>query len=193
MRELVKMVLVLSLIGTVSGYGLATLKQATRADIEEQVLTYVQGPALLGVLGEVENSPIQDRKKLTLENGSEMMVFPGIRGGKLACLAYETFAPGYSGDIGVMVAFNVEADTVQAVGVTTQTETPGVGTRVFVPGFYDQFTDHPLQALDLKKDAGDIDAVSGATFSSVGMVNAVKKAAELYPGLKEKARSAWNG
>lgn len=193
MRELVKMVLVLSLIGTISGYGLATLKQATRADIEVQILTYVQGPALLGVLAGAENDPIKDRRLLALEDGSEITVFPGFQGGKLSSLAFETFAPGYSGDIGVMVAFDLDGDTVRAVGVTTQTETPGVGTRVFVPGFYKQFAGHPLSNLDLKKDSGDIDATSGATFSSAGMVNAVKKAAALYPGLKEKARIAWNG
>ncbi|WP_022662453.1 RnfABCDGE type electron transport complex subunit G [Paucidesulfovibrio longus] len=193
MRELIKMVLVLSLIGTISGYGLAALKQATRADIEEQVLTYVQGPALLGVLAGVENDPIKDRRKLSLEDGGEITVFPGFRGGRLTSLAFETFAPGYSGNIGVMVAFDLDADTVSAVGVTTQSETPGVGTRVFVPGFYEQFEDHPLTGLGLKKDNGDIDAVSGATFSSAGTVNAVGKAAELYPGLKEKARAAWNG
>lgn len=193
MRELVKMVLVLSLIGTISGYGLATVKEATRGAIEVQVLTYVQGPALKGVLAGAENDPIKDRRKLALADGSEITVFPGFQGGKLRSLAFETFAPGYSGNVGVMVAFNVDADTVRAVGVTTQTETPGVGTRVFVPGFYEQFEHHPLTHLDLKKNDGDIDGVSGASFTSAGMVNAVKKAAEIYPGLKEKALGAWNG
>ncbi|MGE4469670.1 MAG: RnfABCDGE type electron transport complex subunit G [Desulfovibrio sp.] len=191
MRELVKMVLVLSIIGTVSGYGLATLKQATRPAIEEQVLTYVQGPALLGVLQGVDNNPIQDRKQLPMADGEELTVFPGFKDGNLCCLAFESFAPGYSGDIGVMVAFDVLSDQVRAVGVTTQTETPGVGTRVFVPAFCDQFREHPLTKLALKSGDGDIDAVSGATISSNAMVNAVQKAAELYPELKERAVAAW--
>ncbi|MEF2145408.1 MAG: FMN-binding protein [Desulfovibrionaceae bacterium] len=193
MRELMKMIVVLSLIGTVSGYGLATIKQATRERIEEQVLTYVQGPALLGVLTGFENNPIQDRKKMDLSGGRSVTVFPGIKNGKLAALAFEAFAPGYSGDIGVIVGFDLDKDAVLGIGVTTQTETPGVGTRVFVPGFTAQFTGHGLDKLDLKSGGGDIDGVSGATFTSVGTVNAVKKAAGVYPEIKEKARSAWNG
>lgn len=191
MRELAKMILVLSIIGAVSGYGLATLKRITRPAIEEQVLTYVQGPALHGVMYGVDNDPIQDRRKLVLEGGQELTVFPGFSGGDLCCLAYESFAPGYSGDIGVMVAFDLQSDAVRAVGVTTQTETPGVGTRVFVPEFCDQFRDHALNGLQLKSDEGDIDAVSGATYSSVGMVDAVRKAANLYPQLKAQIGDVW--
>ncbi len=45
MKEMLRMILVLSLICGLSGLTLATVRQATSERIEEQVLTYVQGPA----------------------------------------------------------------------------------------------------------------------------------------------------
>lgn len=189
MKEILSMILVLSLICGVSGFSLATLKAATRDRIEEQVLTYVQGPALMTVVGPHENNPIVERVKLPIDETSSANVFPVMRDGKLAGVALEAFAPGYSGDIGVIVGFNLEDDTLLGIGITTQTETPGLGTRVMETSFTGQFTAHPTTNLDL---GSDIDGVSGATFSSVGTVNAVKNAVKLYTAHKAEMIAAFD-
>jgi electron transport complex protein RnfG len=180
MREILHMIVALTLICGVSGYSLATLKAATRDRIEGQVLTYVQGPALLGMIGEHDNDPIAQRVKLE-HDGETTTVFPVRRGGELVGVAMESFAPGYSGDIGVMVGFDLATDDLMGIGITTQTETPGLGSRVTEPAFTAQFMGHAPANLDL---GANIDAVSGATFSSTGAVNAVKKAVETYKTLK---------
>ncbi|BBD07381.1 RnfABCDGE type electron transport complex subunit G [Desulfovibrio ferrophilus] len=190
MKEILHMIVVLSLICGVSGFSLATLKQATRERIEGQVLTYVQGPALLAVVGEHDNDPIAERKVL---GDDKQFVFPVIRDGELVGVALETFAPGYSGNIGVMVGFNLADDTLMGIGVTTQTETPGLGTRVMEPSFTGQFAAHSLGGLALKAQGGDIDGVSGATFSSVGTANAVANAAKVYESLKPAIIKAFKG
>lgn len=192
MREILRMIVVLSVIGTASGLTLASLKQATRERIEEQVLTHVQGPALDAVLPAHDNNPIIDRRRLTLPGASQVTIYPALQGGRLQGLAIEGHGPGYGGSVGVMVAFDPARDQVAAIGVTTHSETPGLGTRVFQPAVTDRYRGHGLDRLDLKPGGGDIDAVSGATYSSRALVAAVRQAAEAYRILKPAALAAWS-
>ena len=192
MREIIKMIVVLSAICSVSGYVLATLKEATRAPIEEQVLTYVQGPALLSVLTDNDNDPIADRKKLTVEGlESPITVFPSIKDGKLQAVAMESFGIGYSGNVGVMVGFDVTEDTLVGIGITTQTETPGIGDAILRPDFKAQFQGHGFDKLAYKPKGGDLDAITGATYSSAGTMEAVQKAVALYGKIKDQILAAW--
>ncbi|MFW5490107.1 MAG: RnfABCDGE type electron transport complex subunit G [Desulfovibrio sp.] len=190
MRETLRMLVVLTLICGVSGYSLATLKKATRQRIESQVLTYVQGPALLGVLTQRDNDPIADRKPFALDD-SEILVFPAFDQGKLTGIAFEAFAPGYSGDIGLMVGFDPATDKLVGIGVTTQTETPGIGTRILEKSFTSQFKNHGLKKLDVRSKDGDLDGVTGATYSTTGVMAAVQKAAKLYTRLKPEIIKTW--
>ena len=192
MREIIKMIVVLSAICSVSGYVLATLKEATRAPIEEQVLTYVQGPGLLSVLTDNDNDPIADRKKLTVEGlESPITVFPSIKDGKLQAVAMESFGIGYSGNVGVMVGFDVTEDTLVGIGITTQTETPGIGDAMLRPDFKAQFQEHGFDKLAYKPKGGDLDAITGATYSSAGTMEAVQKAVALYGKIKDQILAAW--
>ncbi|QJB57480.1 RnfABCDGE type electron transport complex subunit G [Pseudodesulfovibrio sp. zrk46] len=186
MREILHMIVVLSLICATSGAVLVNLKKATKADIEKQVLTYVQGPALLSVLDGCENDPIAERKQV-----GDVTVFPAIKDGKVVGVALEAFAPGYSGDIGVMVGFDLQNDELLGIGITTQTETPGLGDKVMKPTFTKQFKGHDLASMDTSARGGDINAIAGATFSSVGTVDAVRKAIEIYQGIKPQIASLW--
>ncbi len=191
MREVLSMVVVLSLICSASGLVLSGLKAATKDKIREQELTYVQGPAIESVFGEHDNDPIKDRKSFELPDGSTVTVFPSIKGGELQSVALEASAQGYGGDLGVMVGFDVGEDQLSGIGITTMKETPGVGTLVAGESFTHQFRGHPPANLQLASKGGDIDAVSGATYSSLGAVNAVQKAANIYEELKDKLEQAW--
>ncbi len=186
MREIVHMLVVLSLICAASGTLLVNLKKATKSQIEQQVLTYVQGPALLSVLDDRDNDPIKER--VTIKG---VTVFPATRDGKLVGVALESFAPGYSGDIGVMVGFDMQDDSLLGIGITTQTETPGLGTRIMKPSFTSRFVGHGLDSMQLTSKGGDIDGISGATYSSAGTVDAVRKAIETFNGIKPEIRKIW--
>lgn len=186
MREILHMLVVLSFICAGSGALLVNLKKATKSQIEQQVLTYVQGPALLSVLEERDNDPIAERKKL-----GDVNVFPAVKDGKLVAVALEAFAPGYSGDIGVMVGFDVENDEIVGIGITTQTETPGLGTRVMDASFTSQFRDHNFEDMQVSSKGGDIEAITGATVSSVGTVDAVRNAIEVYKNIKPEIEKTW--
>ena len=179
MLAIIRMIVVLSSICGLSGFALSYLKISTAPRIEEQVLTYVQGPAILKVFADIDNSPIAERKTFTLD-GAKVTVFPGKKDGKLVAVALEHFGKGFGGDVGVMVGY----------GITTMKETPGLGTRVADPAFTGQFTGKPADAR-LKSQGGDIDAVSGATISSTGVVTALGNAAKVYAALKPEIVKAW--
>jgi len=115
-----------------------------------------------------------------------MNLFVGEFEGKRNTVAFETFGKGFGGELGVIVGVNLENDEIIGVGVTTHSETPGVGSRAKTdPDFATQFKG--LSILDpfkIKTDGGQIDALSGATISSRGVCGAVVEAGEIYKRLK---------
>lgn len=190
MRDIIKMIVVLSGICGIAGFALSYLKMSTAPRIEEQVMTYVQGPAILKVFTDIDNSPIADRRKFTLPDGKQVTVFPGRKAGKLIGVAIEDFGKGFGGDVGIMVGFDVSRDTLVGIGVTTMKETPGLGTLIAEPSFTEQFMGKPIDSK-LKSQGGPIDAVSGATISSTGAVTALGNAAKVYTQLKPEIVKAW--
>lgn len=193
MKEIVHMIVVLSMICAASGVVLASLKQGTKAEIENQVLTYVQGPSLKKVFADAQNDPIMERKVFTVDD-KEITVFPVSRDGKLVGVAIEAYGNGYGGPLGVMVGFNLEEDRLAGIGMTTMSETPGLGTQITEPRFTTQFIGHVLEdSLALKTKGGDVDGIAGASYSSLGAVEAVQNAVVLYGKLKEQILAAWPG
>ena len=190
MAEIARMVVVLSLICGLSGFTLAFLRSATARQIEIQVLTYVQKPAIERVFGETENDPLTDRKSFTLPDGKSVTVFPAIRGGRLYGVAIEEFAMGYADDVGVIVGIDTQSSRLIGIGVTTMRETPGLGTLIAEPKFSGQFRGASPD-VELRARGGTIDAVAGATVSSVAAVESVRKAVAAYEQLKDEIASAW--
>ena len=191
MKSIIKMVSVLSVLCAVAGFILSYLKISTVTPIENQLLTYVQGPAILNVFKDVENSPIQDRKSFIVGDGKKVNVFPAIKDGKLFGVALEGFGQGFGGDIGVMVGIDVNNETLVNIDITTHKETPGLGSRVSEESFTKQFKGKPY-AVALKSQGGEIDAISGATVSSNGTVLAINDAGNQYNILKYEIIKTWN-
>ncbi|MGE4292817.1 MAG: RnfABCDGE type electron transport complex subunit G [Desulfovibrio sp.] len=193
MREIIKMIVVLSLICGLSGLSLASIKQFTAPLIEEQVLTFVQGPSIKAVFGEYDNDPVKERKQFDLpDSDGKVTVFPARKGGKLMGVAFETKGQGYGGELGVMIGFTFEPGAVAGIGMTTLKETPGIGARVAKHGFTGQFRGHGLENLALRSQGGDIDAVSGATISSTAAMFAVNQALGIYSALKDQFVTAFS-
>ena len=184
--ESVKMILVLTLICSACGLLLAGAQHATEDRIEEQIMRYVKGPAVKKVLGCATNNPVQDRKQV--EVGERLMtVFIGRKGDKVEFLAYETAAAGFGGEKGVMVGYEIGSDRLLGIGITSHKETPGVGSRVTQDTFTDRFVGKALAAkFSPKKDGGEIDAVTGATFSSRAACAAVRASVKCYVDVKAK-------
>ena len=190
MKSILQMIVVLSVLCGMAGFCLSYLKMTTAPLIESQALTFVQGPAILEVFKNAENSPIEDRRSFTLADGRRVNVFPCMEGGRLTGVAVEQFGSGYGGDLGVVVGFRIAEDTLAGIGITTMKETAGVGTRVKEPSFLKQFPGKALP-VKLRNQGGEIDAISGAAVSSNGVIGAVAKAVDVYQELKPLLLETW--
>jgi electron transport complex protein RnfG len=185
MRSILRLFVTVAIFSCFSGALLAAVKSGTEARIEYQQLKFVKGPVLQEIMAGSSNDPLIDRFKIQ-DGEEERSMFVGVFDGKRNTVAFETFGKGYGGDIGVMVAVNLENDKIIGVGVTTHSETPGLGARVKTePDFTAQFKGLSIQEpYKVRGDGGNIDAVSGASFSSRGVCNAVNSAEEIYQRLK---------
>lgn len=174
MRDIIKMAVVLTLIGAVSGLILSVVYTVTKKPIEYQTIKFIKEPAVKKVLTGYDNDPVLDRKKITIgtdEKGNpiELTVFPAKKAGKTFAVALEGQGKGFHGLIGVMVGVGEDGKLLD-IGVTSHSETPGVGSKVTETSFTDQFKSLKAQA-PIK-----VDAVSGATYSSKGVMAAVNQA-----------------
>jgi electron transport complex protein RnfG len=185
MRDMTKLILAVILFSAFSGGLLAALNNGLKDRIEYQELQFVKGPTLKEIMEGSSNNPLSDRFTLK-DDGTERTFFVGEFDGKRNTVAFETFGKGFGGNIGVLVAINVDDNKLVGVGVTTNSETPGVGSRTKTdPAFREQFKGMPLDSkFKVKADGGDIDALSGATESSRGVAGAVFTATQIYDRLK---------
>lgn len=187
MSEMIKMVVVLTVLSTFSGGLLASIRNETKEKIEYQQLKYVKGPAIRQILEGATNNPLVDRFKL-MDGDTEISFFAGIFNGKADTIAFESFGKGYGGDIGLMVGVNIEDDRIVGVNVTTHSETPGLGaTAKDDPGFVSQFKGFSiLEPIKVTNDGGRINAMSGATITSRALCAAATDAGGIYQKLKSR-------
>lgn len=185
MREMISMIVVLTVLTAVSGGLLATVKVKTEPLIEEQVLKFQKAPAIKAIFADATNNPIQERFNVQTED-IELQVFPGTLADGVKAVAFEAKGTGFGGPIGLMMGINIDTDEVIAVRVTTHAETPGIGTRAKEDlSFVDQFAGMSMASnFGTKGQGGDIDAMSGATVTSVGVCQAAVAAQDLYKKLK---------
>ncbi len=185
MRELINMVVVLTVLAVLSGGMLSGLRNATAARIEVQQLKFVKGPAIKAILKGASNDPIKDR--FAIKDGEiERKFFVGKFDGKANTVVLESFGKGYGGDIGLMVAVNMEDDTIVGAGVTTHSETPGLGaTAKDDPGFVSQFKGLSINdTYKVTNDGGKVNAMSGATITSRAVCAAATEAGGIYQRMK---------
>ncbi len=185
MREMIKMVVVLTILSFFSGGVLAYIRNNTQERIENQVLEFVKGPAIRAIFEGAGNNPVADR--FTLKDGDvERTFFVGVFDGEPRGVAFETSGKGYGGDVGLMVGIDVKDNQVLGVSVTTHGETPGMGAKAKSdPNFVAQFKGLALeQPVAVTQDGGSISAISGATITSRAVSSAATDADKIYQKLK---------
>jgi len=187
MRELIKMVIVLTVLSCFSGGLLAYINSATEDRIENMVLEFVKGPAVRKIFEGATNDPIKDRFQIK-DGEIERTFFVGVIDGEPRGIAFETAGKGYGGDVGLMVGIDAKENKLLGVGVTTHAETPGMGARAQTdPGFAAQFRDISLaDPIKVNQDGGTINAISGATITSRAVCSAATEANEIYNKFKDQ-------
>jgi Na+-translocating ferredoxin:NAD+ oxidoreductase subunit G len=187
MRDMMKMVIVLTVLASFSGGLLASIRNGTKERIEVAQLNFVKGPAIKEIMVGSSNDPINDRFKMNIGE-TEMDFFIGKFDGKAKTVALEGFGKGYGGDVGVMVGIDVENDTIYGMSVTTHAETPGMGAKAkedpsFVSQFKGKSVDSPIKVTN---DGGPINAIGGSTITSRAICNAATEASKVYKENKDE-------
>jgi len=172
------MTLVLTLVALVSALALAFTYISTKDAIAEvQLKKTIKG--IKSVTPEFDNNPYDEKYMVKGYEGLEF--YPAKKEGTLVGTAVRTFAKGFGEEIVIMVGFDVDGKIVNTT-VIKHKETPGLGSKMSTSKFRDQFKGKsiPSDGLKVKKDKGEIDAISAATISSRAFCKAVNFA---YEGL----------
>ena len=91
-------------------------------------------------------------------------------------------AGGYGGDIVMMVGFKADKKTVVCYKVLAASETPGLGSNLTTPEFSGQFAGKDGSSLSVKKDGGEIEAITSATITSRAVCRAIADAQKKLAG-----------
>jgi len=81
---------------------------------------------------------------------------------------------GYGGEIQTLVGIGKDF-AVMGITVMSNSETPGLGSKITLSSFTDQFKGLKSNEVILSKDGGQVDAITGATISSRAVTDSVKK------------------
>ncbi|MBR4298932.1 MAG: RnfABCDGE type electron transport complex subunit G [Bacteroidales bacterium] len=88
---------------------------------------------------------------------------------------------GFGGPIAIKVGFDING-VIWNTKVLSQAETPGLGAKCVEPSFYDQFKGfNPAEkTLAVKKDGGDVDAITASTITSRAYADGLALAVKVF-------------
>ena len=139
--------------------------------------------ALKEVLPEFNNNPLDEVQMFTSEKVKDSIEFyPATMDGQFVGAAVVGSSDkGFSGLIKLMVGFNPNGEIID-IAVLEQKETPGLGTKIKDEPFLKQFRNKSPNDFNLKvkKDGGDVDALTGATITTRAFGEAVQLAFDMY-------------
>ena len=136
-------------------------------------LTIISG-VCAGVLAYVD-SITKEPIKATAEKNREQAK-KAVLCGEEGYTAEGTCKDGYGGDITLMVGFKKDKKTVISYKVLAASETPGLGMKLKTPEFAGQFAGKDGRTLKVKKDGGEIEAITSATITSRAVCRAIADA-----------------
>lgn len=171
------MVLSLTLISLGASACLGFVYKMTKAPIELSILNKKLS-AIKEVVPEFNNNPSEEMYRLPTGDGDSLDVYPAKKDNKIVGYAVNTYTKkGFSGNVSLVAGFKPDG-TIFNITVLEQKETPGLGAKMTEPSFIDQFNDkNPAEfSMKVKKDGGQVDAITAATISSRAFCDAVLRA-----------------
>ncbi len=177
MKDIVKITLPLVAIFVVAGVIMGLTYQQTypvRFQAEKK-----EKEEALKEMAPDATDPIKAAGTWTVNNKPYEYYVATANGTPVASIA-ETAGKGYSSFIKMLVSIDSDLK-IRDVKVLDMNETPGLGDQVLEKTFLDQFKGKSLSQIVLVKTETkeNIQAVSGATYSSRGVTNGVKDAVQM--------------
>lgn len=205
------MVLTLLIITVVAATALAFIYEITKGPIKQAQLAK-QKAALLDVLPEFDNDPIEAEIKVALSEGDSLQCYPAYKGNELSGVAVRANSKkGYEGEIWIIAGFKPEGSIHNSL-VLNHRETPGLGDKMekekslniikkkdgsadtvwwtkqfqgMKPAFADDELAEP-QNIKVSKDGGEVDAITAATITSRAYCDALNRAYRAFITVMEK-------
>lgn len=177
--SLKNMVLVLFTITLVASAGVGAVNMITEEPIAKAKAQAVQD-ALMQVLPAFDDTENAEQEI----DGLTIKTYKALAAGETVGYAVETATKdGFGGMVKLMVGFDAEGRILN-INVLEQSETPGLGTKMCDEG-------NPLitsfkgkkpaeMTLKVRKDGGDVDALTAATISSRAYTDAVARAYKAF-------------
>lgn len=172
------MTIALFVITAVAGLAMAAVYSVTKEPIAISQKAKIND-AIKMVIPEFET--ISDTVMMPEEGKDSIRVHRLLKGTEKSGVAIESYTDkAFSGRFTLMVGFMPDG-SISNIEVLEHKETPGLGNKIAVPKFKDQFkgvkiADLPGEKLKVKKDGGTVDAITAATISSRAFCDAVNRA-----------------
>lgn len=185
---LMQLVLALTLIAVIAGVALAAVYMVTKTPIElaqQQKKNEAINQVLPGFQGELKEFVC------TVEGDKDpVTVRMAYQDGQCCGAAVETYTnKAFSGRFDIMVGLDAEGK-VLGTAVLKHSETPGLGAKITETEshFIQQFVgmNPSVNPLKVKKDGGEVDAITAATISSRAFCDAVNRAVAAFYQIKEE-------
>jgi Na+-translocating ferredoxin:NAD+ oxidoreductase subunit G len=183
-----------ALLGYVHELTEAPIEQAKKA--REAKAIYQVVPVDSSVLNTIEikketryilksTNEILSKKDIKEKNPGQidslMIYYVSAQGKKIGTAVKSFTDKGFNGKIKLMAGFDSNGE-LNNVKVLEHAETPGLGTKMTEKDFKKQFKgiDPASFTFEVKKDGGDVDAITAATISTRAYCDAVKRAWKVY-------------
>lgn len=145
--------------------------------------------AILEVLPEAA-ATIEEERTVDYEGATYTYNLAYDEKGEVVGCAVNVAPVGFGGPILIKVGFKVNAQTGEHIiwntKVLSQAETPGLGAKCVEPAFASQFKglDPAANKLYVKKDGGDIDAITASTITSRAYVSGIATAVNVVAAIQ---------
>ncbi len=175
----INMVVVLFVVTAVAGLALGSVYNLTKEPIAIAKQKKLND-AIKTVLPEFDS--IEEQMVQEANGPDSLQFYIASKDGVVIGTAVNTYTmKGFSGLVKLMVGFLPDG-SIHNISVLEHKETPGLGTKMADAKFKDQFVG--IQPADfnlkVKKDKGDVDAITAATISSRAFCDAAQRAYDTF-------------
>lgn len=185
--SLKNMVLVLGAVTLIGSASVGAIYQLTKDPIAQAQQQKVN-LAISDVVPAFDNAPSAEVMQREID-GETVKVYPAKdASGNPVGYAIETFTKGgFGGRIDLMVGFLPDG-SISDISVLSHAETPGLGDKIekkksdFSVQFQGKTPDDNFKML-VRKDGGDVDAITASTITSRAYVDAVQRAYRVFQSL----------
>lgn len=180
------MVVVLFSISLIASAGVGYVYTLTEGPIAKAAQEKQQAAIRNVMPGKFDNDPAKEKWSKEIDGGT-LEFYPAKLNGELIGTAVKTFSNnGFNGYVEIMVGFKPDG-SIHDYSALINKETPGLGSKMNFwfragnPGNVQGKTPGTA-GLKVRKDGGDVDAITAATISSRAFVDAINRAAAALNG-----------